>query len=98
MDLLLDVNVVMDYCVPRVSWSSQVRDALEHCSANGRRIWLYAGSSQTMLHRLFDELRQIHPDMPNCEIMQIAKCRLSDFAQDKHWLAALADEGDVFDT
>ena len=97
MDLLLDVNVVIDYCAPRVRWHAQAKESLEQCAAGGGRIWLYAGSVQTLLYNLYHELQQTRPHVSKRQCMQLVKHRLADFAMDKHWLAALAGEGDVFD-
>lgn len=98
MDLLLDINIVIDYCAPRVRWHGQAKESLEQCAAIGGRIWLYAGSVQTLLYNLYNELKQSRPNLSNRQCMQLAKHRLTYFARDKHWLAALAGEGNVFDS
>ena len=98
MDLLLDVNVVIDLCAPRVPWYGPAKEALAQCAATGGRAWLYTGSVQTLQYNLYNELKALRPELSHRHCMQLAQCRLADFAQDKHWLAALAGEGAVFDS
>jgi UDP-2-acetamido-2-deoxy-ribo-hexuluronate aminotransferase len=98
MDLLLDINIAIDYCAPRVRWHAQARESLERCAASGGRVWLYAGSVQTLLYNLYSELKHTRPNLSIRQCMQLAKHRLADFAGDKHWLAALSGEGDVFES
>jgi hypothetical protein len=76
---------------------TQVRESLEQCAASGGRVWLYAGSVQALLYNLYNELKQSRQNLSIRQCMQLAKHRLADFAGDKHWLAALAGEGDVID-
>ncbi|MFZ1640560.1 MAG: DegT/DnrJ/EryC1/StrS family aminotransferase [Candidatus Contendobacter sp.] len=96
MDLLLDVNVVIDLCAPRVPWYGQAKAALTQCREMGGLVWLYAGSVQTLQYNLQNELKRLRPDLSGRRCMTLAKFRLAHFAQDKQWLAALAGEGDVF--
>lgn len=56
--------------------------AIDRCCESGGRIWLYVGSVQTLLNSLSDP---------------VDRQQLKDFAQGKHWLAALSGEADVFD-
>ncbi|MDS4042009.1 MAG: DegT/DnrJ/EryC1/StrS family aminotransferase [Candidatus Competibacter sp.] len=97
MDLLLDASVAIDLCAPRIPWYGPARDALARCAATGGRVWLYAGSVQTLQYSLYDALRRLRPELSDRQRMRLAKSRLADFARDKHWLAALAGEGAVFD-
>ena len=98
MDLLLDVNVVIDLCAPRPQWHAAVRDVLKQCAVNSARVWLYAGSVQTLIYSMHKEIRLARPAIPTKAALRIAKEELKAFAQDKHWLAALAAEGCVFDS
>jgi len=98
MDLLLDVNVVIDLCAPRPQWHAAVRDVLKNCDARSARVWLYTGSVQTLIYNLQKEIRLARPAIPAKAALRIAQAELKAFAQDKHWLAALACEGNVFDS
>jgi|GEM_PF-5093660 len=61
MDLLLDVNIVVDLCAPRLKWYAR-------------------------------------PHVSSKVAMQLAQQELAVFSKRTQWLAALASEGDVFDT
>lgn len=97
MDLLLDVNVVIDLCTPRPGWYVQARDAVNRCKERGSRVWLYAGSVQTLLYTLIQSLKETNTTLSNRACARIAQRTLSEFVRDKHWLAALSGEGNVFD-
>ena len=97
MDLLLDVNIVIDLCTPRWQWHHQARSVLNCCAEASGRVWLYAGSVQTLIYNLFKELKLARPNLSGKVAMQLAQQTLADFASDKQWLAALAGEGNVFD-
>ena len=56
MDLLLDVNIVIDLCTPRMRWFGAAANAVSHCVKNGGRIWLYTGSVQTYQYCLAKSL------------------------------------------
>jgi len=94
----LDVNVVLDLCAPRKEWYKQAHHAIEKCKANGSKIWLYAGSVQTLTYNLQREISRVREGVSSKVAMQIALEELQSFSQDKQWLSALADEGDVFDS
>ena len=96
MDLLLDVNIVVDLCVPRPQWYESAQSALRTCEGNFGRVWLYTGSVQTLLYNLHKELRAAYPELSAKAAMRLAQQRLTAFATDKQWLAALATEGNVF--
>lgn len=55
-DLLLDVNVAVDIATKRQPFFSISRDAVAACQAEGGRIWLYAGSVQTLEYVARNEL------------------------------------------
>ena len=100
MDLLLDVNVVLDLCVPRLQWFDASANAVGRCAETGGKVWLYAGSVQTyeygLRRALRDDARAAGQELSNAACMRLARRILGEFAEDKHWLAALAAEGDVF--
>lgn len=102
MDLLLDVNVAVDVCTQRSPFYPDADLALAKCLYEGGRLWLYAGSVQTLEYVTRQELQQRQPpDAPPPSAKQLARQArhlLKVFAADKHWLAALADEGAVFDS
>lgn len=102
MDLLLDVNIVLDICQPRPAFAKPALQALSQCRRDGSRMWLYTGSVQTLEYNLVkglvDEARLRGHALPRPEAHRRARQLLKIFAADKHWLAALAGEGDVFDS
>ena len=102
MDLLLDVNVVVDICTQRRPHFEAARDAVAACQAAGGRIWLYVGSVQTLEYVTRAELsRQLAEEnvFPSQrQLFQRTIELLHEFAKDKQWLAALAEEGSVFDS
>ena len=102
MDLLLDVNIVLDICQPRPAFIQPALQALSRCRRAGDRLWLYAGSVQTLEYNLvkglLDEARLQSQTLPRPEAHRRARQLLKTFAADKQWLAALAGEGDVFDS
>ncbi|MCF8084559.1 MAG: DegT/DnrJ/EryC1/StrS family aminotransferase [Deltaproteobacteria bacterium] len=102
MNLLIDVCIVMDVCAARSPHAEFSAMALQHCSNQGGTLWLYVGSLQTLKYTLYRELkRSVEPGVNppgNRQLMQRAKDLLKAFAADKQWLAALAEEGPVFDS
>jgi UDP-2-acetamido-2-deoxy-ribo-hexuluronate aminotransferase len=102
MDLLLDINVAVDVCTKRSPFYQDADLALAKCLYEGGRLWLYAGSVQTLEYVTRQELKQSQrPDSPSPSAKQLsrqARNLLKVFTADKHWLAALAGEGEVFDS
>jgi UDP-2-acetamido-2-deoxy-ribo-hexuluronate aminotransferase len=100
MDLLLDVDIVIDICQPRSDFSDSALKSLAKCHGHGGRIWLYAGSVQTLEYSLAGGLIQQAGSeglsLPVAEALRRSRLLIYEFARDKHWLAALASEGDVF--
>jgi UDP-2-acetamido-2-deoxy-ribo-hexuluronate aminotransferase len=97
MDLLLDVDIVIGLCAPRLHGYQAARSALDRCAGNTGRVWLYSGSVQTLVHRLTKEIAIDQPAVTITMAKQLARQKLKSFSSDKQWLAALAGEGDVFD-
>jgi len=56
MDLLLDVNIVIDICQPRPQFVERALKSLSLCRAEGGRMWVYAGSVQTLEYSLLKGL------------------------------------------
>lgn len=100
MDLLLDVNVAIDSCLGRRPWCELADLAMAKCQIEGGRLWLHAGSVQTLEYVARAELARMTAEEGRAltarQIAYQARALLSAFAEDKHWLAALADEGNVF--
>lgn len=96
MDLLLDVNVTIDLIAPRPLHARAVELAIAKCLRQGGRLWLYSGSVQTLEYTLRKELRTARPELSNRQLGFLARNLLQAFVADKHWLAALAEDGTVF--
>lgn len=102
MDLLIDINIVLDVCSGRMPFATMSAAALQRCQDQGAKLWLYAGSVQTMEFNMVREVQrkfegQLTP-ISKRQCVSHARQVLKLFAQDKHWLASLADEGNVFDS
>lgn len=102
MDLLIDLTVVLDICTLRKPHAEISAIALETAKSNGARLWLYAGSTQSMEYNLYHHIKRENQDLENPlsnkAVLAKARLLLSEFAKDKHWLAALSEEGPVFTT
>ena len=61
MDLLLDLNIVLDICVPIPEHAELALRALEKCRESGGKIWLYTGSVQTLHYALANALLSSEP-------------------------------------
>jgi len=99
MDLLLDVNIIIDVCAHRNPHAEKSAAALVHCTDNGGRLWMYTGSVQTLEYNLIHELKRSYvAKKPTfTQLSTQARSLLKTFAADKQWLAALPEEGAVFD-
>ena len=102
MDLLIDADIAIDICAKRFPHALPSAAALNHCQAQGGKLWLYTGSVQTLEYTLLREFQRCQAGAAeNFNFRQwFARVRLTlkAFAIDKHWIAALADEGEVFDS
>ena len=102
MDLLLDVNVAVDICTKRQPVYRDADLATGKCLVEGGRLWLYAGSVQTLEYVTRDELRRslliAGRPLTARQLQHLARRVLKAFSSDKQWLAALAEEGSVFDS
>jgi UDP-2-acetamido-2-deoxy-ribo-hexuluronate aminotransferase len=93
-NILLDVNIVADFCLQRFPHFPVVHHALNHAERSGHRLWLYTGSLQTILYVLSNEICR-HASLRKKSISQtkaldIARKQVQIFTRDKQWLAALA--------
>lgn len=102
MDLLLDINIAVDVCTKRPGFYEVADYALAKCKQNGGRVWLYAGSVQTLEYVARAEFKQrmaqAERNLGARQLAKLTRNMLKAFAVDKQWLAALAGEGDVFDS
>jgi UDP-2-acetamido-2-deoxy-ribo-hexuluronate aminotransferase len=100
MDLLLDVNIVLDICEPRPEFAELALAALAKCRSAGGKLWLYAGSVQTLHHALANGLlsraHATNTSLTRAEALRRSRSLLQRFTADTFWLASLAGEGDVF--
>jgi len=88
MDLLIDVNIVLDGCANRMPFAPISAAALQHCKDQGAKLWLYAGSVQTMEFNMVREVMR-KAEAQNTQIDKrhcaaLARRALKVFAQDKH--------------
>lgn len=101
MDLLLDVNVVLDICMQRYPHAEASTWAVERALGSGRKLWLYCGSVQTLEYNLYEILKRENGNSnrsaSNKSLLARARRQLSEFIKGKHWLSALAGEGNVLD-
>ena len=102
MDILLDVNIAVDICTRREPHFETADMAVSKCLSEGARLWLYVGSVQTLEYVTRDELRRANAKEGFAatarQLERQTRQVLKEFCSDKHWLAALADEGNVFDS
>jgi UDP-2-acetamido-2-deoxy-ribo-hexuluronate aminotransferase len=75
--------------------------AISKCLSEGGRLWLYVGSAQTLEYVTRSELRRLAIEQGSTitakQLDAQTRNLLKAFVADKHWLAALAGEGLVFD-
>lgn len=102
MDLLIDVNIALDVCTGRAPHAAASAAALLRCREHGGRLWLYTGSVQTLEYNLLRELKrmQVASGVQTSSRQFLIRTHqlLKVFAADKNWLAALTEEGSVFDS
>ena len=102
MDLLIDINVAVDICAKRPAYFQDADLALAKCRQEGGRLWLYAGSVQTLEYVTRDELKRSFKaagqPIKARQLQHHTRQIIKTFAEDKQWLAALAAEGAVFDS
>jgi len=100
MDIVLDVNIVADVCVERTPYFETAKAVLEKAERCDHRIWIYAGSVQTLQYVIANELRrkaaEYNKNISITESHITARDLLNAFSEDRQWLAALAEDGHVF--
>lgn len=101
MDLLLDVNAVVDVCAGREPFAATIRRCMGRCRLNGGRLWVYAGSVQTLHYVLTQALQRGDEagaqSRSTGELSRQALALLGEFTRETQWLGALSAEGDVLD-
>ena len=99
-DVLLDVDIVVDVCAGRESQRQLAQRALRHAEHCGHRLWLSVASVQSLIQATAEELRrQAEHDARELSSERAyaeARQELAQFAAGRHWLAALAEDGLVF--
>lgn len=99
-NILLDVNVVVDFCCERVPHFEPILKALRLAEQQGDVVWLYVASVQTLEYVLSNELRRKAAisgrQLDFLSSHAIAKKQLTIFSRNKHWLAAISEDGPVF--
>lgn len=100
MDLLFDIDVAVDICARREPFYESADLAAAKCKFEGGRLWLYVGSVQTLEYVTREEIKRTNIGegliISTRHLAMQARHVLKVFCEDKHWLAALANEGDVF--
>ena len=86
MDLLIDVNVALDVCGQRKPHAATSMLAIETAKARAARLWLYAGSTQTLEYNLYQHLKRIQQPSPhgpsNKSLLGKARRVLTEFVKD----------------
>lgn len=102
MNLLLDINVIVDAVSDRKPFSELSALAIMQCLHHGWQVWIYVGSVQTLEYVLVSELKRQYIEQSKQVSVKTLQHRarelLKSFCADKHWLAALSQEGEVFDS
>ena len=92
MDLLLDINVAVDICTKRQPFYNDSNLAIAKCVFEGSRIWIYAGSVQTLEYVTRAELKLIYKktgqQVTTRQLEKNARDVLKELVIDKHWLAS----------
>lgn len=100
-NVLLDVNFVVDIISKRMPFVLDAVKALAHARACGDKVWLYTGSVQTLEYTAAREIKRIvaltGQNLTFKEALKKAREKLQIFTSDVNWLAALAEDGLVFD-
>lgn len=81
MDLLLDANIVVDLLANRQAFAQHAADVLDRCHNEGARVWLYAGSVQTLEYVLAEELSRNESESYRLS-RERARLLLKEFAAD----------------
>jgi UDP-2-acetamido-2-deoxy-ribo-hexuluronate aminotransferase len=99
IDLVLDIGIAADICLERGTHFAAALAAFEKAKTEGARIWLYTGSVQALQYVLANRLRRVCSEqllsLPQSH--ELARRLIGRFSELVHWLAALAEDGLVFD-
>jgi UDP-2-acetamido-2-deoxy-ribo-hexuluronate aminotransferase len=99
-DLVLDIGIAADICLERGTHFAAALAAFEKAKTGGARIWLYTGSVQALQYVLANRLRRNSYSEQTLSLSQsheLARRLIGRFSESVHWLAALAEDGLVFD-
>lgn len=99
-DVLLDVDVVVDVCAGRESRRQLAARALRYAEQCGHRLWLSVASVQSLTRATAEELqrqaKQHGKELSSERAYEDARQEIEQFAAGMCWLAALAEDGPVF--
>jgi len=94
-DILLDVNVTVDILLKRKPFYRTSLMVLNEAIARNMRVWLYAGSVQTIHYVCAKELRRLLSISFEEALVQ-SRLLLEKFSPYVQWLPALSEDGDVW--
>ncbi len=95
-DILLDINIVVDLSTERQPNFSSSLEVITQAKKRGQRVWLYAGNMQMYLRISMLELQTQEKYRTDEDPSKKARELLERFSQDKQWLAAIAEDCNVF--
>jgi UDP-2-acetamido-2-deoxy-ribo-hexuluronate aminotransferase len=93
VEALVDPNVLIDVATKRTPFAQDSLQSLARLRSAQCRLFVYAGSVQTLRYQTSRELVRQRPELPNGAALRYANLLLEPFLQDFDWLAALAGEG-----
>lgn len=100
-DVLLDTDIVVDICGRREFYGPLAERALRHAEQCGHRLWLSVASVQSLVQATAEELQgqagQRGKALSKEQAYEDARRNIQRFAADMNWLAALAEDGPVFE-
>lgn len=94
-DILLDVNVTVDILLKREPHYKASLRLLNEALSRNKRIWLYAGSVQTLHYVCAQELGRLL-SIPFKEGIAQSRALLNTFSASVQWLPALSEDGEVW--
>lgn len=100
-DILLDVDVVVEIGTTRVPDTAAASTAFDRAARCGHRIWLSVAGMPTLVSAMAEALRRIlvnqGEDPAPQRLQTLVRERLAEITSRTHWLAALAEDGALFD-
>ncbi|GKT10883.1 DegT/DnrJ/EryC1/StrS aminotransferase family protein [Desulforhabdus sp. TSK] len=98
--LLLDMDTIVDFCLQKEPHFSCLRRVMQRAEAEGHQLWIYVGCVQALQKAVAEGLRYqgqvAGKAMTTSEALSRANELLETFTADKHWLSALAEDGQLF--